>query len=252
MDPASTPEFYTGAPVDSDDLRFREAFVAELWETLAVTHVLLTAPRRTGKTSVMDHLKHFPADDFTVVSVNAQDLSHPAELFQAILDTFLDHHPKFFRDKLASGWELVKGTLDRIDDVGAGGFKIGLRESDPNWRDNWRRHGTDFLQQIRGHEERVLLVIDELPDMLLNMQKEHEPLLREFLAWWRTQRQEPHPRNDVARWLIGGSVNLSGTLDSLGMVDLINDLENVPLPALTEAQVIEFVREMLGGAAGGV
>ena len=182
MDPASTPEFYTGAPVDSDDLRFREAFVAELWETLAVTHVLLTAPRRTGKTSVMDHLKHFPADDFTVVSVNAQDLSHPAELFQAILDTFLDHHPKFFRDKLASGWELVKGTLDRIDDVGAGGFKIGLRESDPNWRDNWRRHGTDFLQQIRGHEERVLLVIDELPDMLLNMQKEHEPLLREFLA----------------------------------------------------------------------
>lgn len=247
MNDKSVPEFYTGAPVDSDDLRFREEFVGELWETLATKHVLLTAPRRTGKTSVMDHLKHFPADGFVVVSANAQDLSHPAELFHAILDTFLDHHPKFFRDKLASGWEFVKGALDKIAEVGAGGFKIALRESDPNWRDNWRQHGTDFLQQIRGHEQSVLLMIDELPDMLLNVQKEDEQLLRDFLAWWRGQRQEPHPRNDVVRWLIGGSVNLKGTLDSLGMVDLINDLEDIALPPLTEAQVIEFVRQMLGG-----
>ena len=29
----STPEFYIGAPVDPVDLRFREAFLAELWQT---------------------------------------------------------------------------------------------------------------------------------------------------------------------------------------------------------------------------
>jgi Cdc6-like AAA superfamily ATPase len=246
MNDEKTPDFYTGTPVDSDDLRFREEFLAELWETLAAKHVLLTAPRRTGKTSVMDHLKHRPEDGYTVVAVNAQDISHPANLFQAILDTFLDHHPKFFRDKLASGWKLVKGALGKIDEVDVGGFKIALRESDPNWRDNWRQHGTDFLKQIRGHQQRVLLVIDELPDMLLNVQKEDEKLLREFLAWWRSQRLEPHPKSDVVRWLIGGSVNLKGTLDSLGIVDLINDLEDVSLPPLTKAQVIEFVRKMLG------
>ncbi len=49
------PEFYTGAPVDPVDLRFREEFVAELWETLRTRHLVLTAARRTGKTSVMDH-----------------------------------------------------------------------------------------------------------------------------------------------------------------------------------------------------
>ncbi len=53
----STPEFYTGAPVDPVDLRFREAFLAELWQTLRTGHVVLTAPRRTGKTSVMDYLR---------------------------------------------------------------------------------------------------------------------------------------------------------------------------------------------------
>jgi len=246
MNDKNIPDFYTGAPVDSDDLRFRDAFLGELWEVLTAKHVLLTAPRRTGKTSVMDHLKRFPADGYTVVSVNVQDLSHPADFFQAILDSFQDHHPNFFHKYLALGWELLTEALAKIDEVGVGGFKIALRESDPHWRDNWRRHGTDFLQQIRVHEQRVLLVIDELPDMLLNVQQEDKNLLREFLAWWRSQRQEPHPKNDVVRWLIGGSVNLKGTLDSLAMVDLVNDLEDVPLPPLTEAQVTEFIHEMLG------
>lgn len=245
MNTKNIPEFYTGTPVDSDDLRFRDEFLAELWVTLESKHVLLTAPRRTGKTSVMDHLKHLPKDGFTVVSVNVQDLSHPADFFQAIFDTFLDHHPKYFREVLAKGWGLLKGALDKISEVGYAGFKISLREGDPDWRVNWRQHGDRFLKQIREHKQNVLLVIDELPDMLLSLQKEDSKLLGEFLAWWRSQRQDPHPKDDVVRWLIGGSVNLKGTLDSLGYVDRINDLEDVPLPSLTESQVAEFVEDML-------
>lgn len=249
MNTQNMPEFYTGTPVDADDLRFRDDFLAELWETLGTKHVLLTAPRRTGKTSVMDHLKHCPRGGFAVVAVNVQDLTHPADFFQALLDTFLDHHPKFFHDALATGWGLLKGALDKVGKVEYGGFKIALRESDPNWRDNWRQHGDRFLQQIRKHKQRVLLVIDELPDMLLNLQQEDSKLLGEFLAWWRSQRQDPHPKDDVVRWLIGGSVNLKGTLDSLGYVDRVNDLEDVPLPPLTESQVADFVEEMLVGRA---
>ena len=30
----NVPEFYTGVPVDPVDLRFRETFLAELWQTL--------------------------------------------------------------------------------------------------------------------------------------------------------------------------------------------------------------------------
>ena len=60
MEIESTPEFYTGAPVDPVDLRFRGAFVADLWRTLRTGHVVLTAPRRTGKTSVMDYLRDHP------------------------------------------------------------------------------------------------------------------------------------------------------------------------------------------------
>ena len=242
----SPPEFYIGAPVDPVDLRFREAFLAELWQTLSTGHVVLTAPRRTGKTSVMDYLRDHPENGFSVVSINVQDLTHPADFFQVLLDGFHDAHPDFVRDQLAAGWELVSGVLGKIDEIDVGGFKLGLRQSDPDWRTNWRQHGDTFLAQARKTGARILFIIDEFPDMLLNLSRDDEGLLREFLAWFRTQRLNPAPARDSIRWLVGGSVNLAGTLDALGLVDLINDLEDISLPLLTDSDIETFVTEMLG------
>ena len=243
----NTPEFYTGAPVDPVDLRFREAFLAELWGTLRTGHVVLTAPRRTGKTSVMDHLRDHPENGFQVVSINVQDLTHPADFFRVLLDGFHDAHPDFVRDRLAAGCGLVSGALGRVEPVGAYGFKLALRGSDPDWREHWRRHGDEFLAQARRTDTPILFVIDEFPDLLLNLSRKDEGLLREFLAWFRTQRQNPAPTRDSIRWLVGGSVNLAGTLDALGLVDLINDLEDVSLPPLTDEDIETFVTDMLSG-----
>ena len=243
----NTPEFYIGAPVDPVDLRFREAFLAELWQTLSTGHVVLTAPRRTGKTSVMDYLRDHPENEFSVVAINVQDLTHPADFFQVLLDGFHDAYPDFVRDQLAAGWKLVSGVLGKVDEIGVGGFKLGLRQSDPDWRTNWRQHGDTFLAQARKTSARILFIIDEFPDMLLNLSRDDEGLLREFLAWFRTQRQNPAPARDSIRWLVGGSINLAGTLDALGMVDLINDLEDVSLPPLTDGEIETFVTEMLSG-----
>ena len=208
------PEFYAGPPVDAKDLRFREAFLNDLWEHLKNKHVLLTSPRRTGKTSIMDYLRHNPPEGTLAIYVNVQDLSHPAELFESILDAFHDRHPAFVRDNLTKGWGLLKQAFGKIEKFEFWELKIAPREGDPNWRENWRQHGEAFLKEVRKNESQVLIIIDELPDMILNMRKQDTELLRDFLAWFRTQRQNPNPAQDSVRWLVGGSINLSGTLDS--------------------------------------
>ena len=243
----TTPEFYTGAPVDPVDLRFREEFLADLWRTLGTGHVVLTGPRRTGKTSVMDHLRDHPENGFSVVAINVQDLTHPADFFLTLLDGFHDAHPDFVRDQLAAGWSLVSGALGKVEAIGVGGFKLALRGSDPDWRGNWRQHGNTLLIRARNTRVPILFVVDEFPDMLLNLSRANQGLLREFLAWFRTQRQNPAPARDSIRWLVGGSVNLTGTLDVLGLVDLINDLEDISLPPLTDGDIEIFVTDMLGG-----
>ena len=175
----------------------------------------------------MDHLRDHPRNGFSTVLINVQDLTHPADFFQGLLDAFHDAHPDFVRDQLGAGWKLVSSALGRVGEIGVGGFKLALRQSDPGWRENWRQHGDRFLKQARKTGVPILFIVDELPDMLLNLSQKDAALLREFLAWFRTQRLNPAPARDTIRWLVGGSVNLAGTLDALGQVDLINDLEDI-------------------------
>ena len=153
----------------------------------------------------------------------------------------------FVPDRLAAGWKLVSGALGKVGEIGVGGFKLALCKSDPSWIENWRQHGDTFLKQARKTGVPILSIVDELPDMLLNLSQKDVALLREFLAWFRTQRLNPAPAKDSIRWLVGGSVNLAGTLDALGQVDLINDLEEIPLPPLTDGNIRAFVTEMLSG-----
>jgi hypothetical protein len=195
----------------------------------------------------MDHLRDQPRDGCTVVYVNAQDLSHPANLFESILDAFYDDHPDFVRDNLAKGWDLLKKALGAVGGIEFLEFKIALRQSDADWREDWRGHGEKFLKALRSTECRVILIVDELPDMLLNMRDKDPELFKGFLGWFRTQRTDPKPKQDSIRWLVGGSVNLSSTLDQMQLVDRINDLEDIPLPILSGDQVCEFVKIMLGG-----
>lgn len=239
------PDFYTGAPLDPEDLRYREPFIRELWEMLRTQHLVLSAPRRTGKTSVLDFLAARPQDDFVPIPVFVQDINHPADFVVLMLDLFHEKHPRLFRDLFQAGGKRIGKALGRVGEIDASGFKISLREEDAEWRQHWKAYGDEFFAEVRKHRSRLLLLVDEFPDMILNMRKDHPDLVRPFLAWFRGHRLRPHPKQDLVRWLICGSVNLSSTLDALGCLDEINDLHTVPLPVLTPEEVKNFVREML-------
>ena len=238
-------DFYTGSPLDPDDLWFRDEFIDQLWEILKSEHALLTAPRRTGKTSVMDHMAARPKNGFSTVSVFVQDLDHPSEFLLTLLDAFQDKHPNLFRLVYDSSTKWIGKVLGSVGEIDAGGFKVAFREANPQWRDNWTIEGDDFFERVRKGQKCVLFIVDEFPDLILNMNRNHPDLVRPFLSWFRGHCIKPHPKQDPVRWLLGGSVNLSSTLDSIGCLDLINSLHDEPLPVLTHEQVAEFVRRML-------
>lgn len=230
-----------------EDLAFRDVFIAELWDHLRTQHLILSAPRRTGKTSVMDYLVANPQNSWTPISVFVQDIAHPADFILLMLDLFQEKYPQRFRQIFTASSQWIGKVLGRVTDLDLQGFKITLRQQDENWQANWKAYGDEFFAQVRKSDDRLLLLVDEFPDMILNMRKHHPELVRPFLGWFRGHRLSPHPKDDQVRWLVCGSVNLSSTLDVLGCLDEINDLHDVPLPALTRDEVVEFVRLMLAG-----
>src|SRR4051794_20341573 len=56
-----------GSPVRGEDFYGRESFVELIWQKLKLGNILLAAPRRFGKTSVMYHLIDNPRWDYRLV-----------------------------------------------------------------------------------------------------------------------------------------------------------------------------------------
>lgn len=242
-------DFYIGSIVPPTQLLYRHDFIRQIWQTLQKEHVLLIGPRRTGKSSVMNHLREIPSPDWIVVHLNVQDLEYPAQLFHEVIEKFYQQHRGFLAQSLAKGWQLLQGLMEnaaeRVAEIETGKVKLVLRQNESDWNANWKEHCNELLTRIRTTGHNVLIILDELPDMLLNIKQRSPDEAVGFMAWFRKQRETPPPHEDNIRWLVGGSINLPGTMESLGRIDLLNNLCTMQLPILRPEEVCDFVGRML-------
>jgi uncharacterized protein len=235
------PDFIVGSPVRGDDFWFREEFVQSLWDSIKKHNILLIAPRRIGKTSVMYRMLDFPEKDWLVMHMNVEDIKTPAEFFITVVDAIHEHQPAFFKDTIAKGWDFFKGLMSSIEQVEAYDFKIQLRKKE-NLIERWEERADQLIERIVRSGRKVLFIIDELPDMLNNMAEHSESDRMLFLHWFRKTRERSLKAG--VRWLVGGSVNLVAVLDQKSNIKLINDLKPEVLRPFTREEVNKFVRAM--------
>ncbi|MES9903933.1 MAG: hypothetical protein ABW168_14815 [Sedimenticola sp.] len=235
-------DFVVGGLARNEDFCFRDEFVEDLWDVLRKENILLLAPRRMGKTSVMYRLLDQPRNGFHVVHMNVEPLETPADFFISLIDAVNEHQPDFLKRVLAPSWNLLKKALEKVDELEFSEFKIKLRKAE-EWDARWQELAIQFMERVRKSGEPILFIIDELPDMLTAMDARNRSELISFLHVFRKMRQTSGDAS--IRWLVGGSVNIRGTLDELGQLKLINDFRTEILPPLTPDEVGEFVSMML-------
>lgn len=235
-------DFIVGSVARDDDFLFRKTFLEDLWEALNKHNLLLLAPRRTGKTSVMYRMLDQPKEGWLVIHLNVEDLRTPDDFVVSLIDAINEHQPRFLREVLAKGWDFLNGVLRRIEAVEVSELKIQLRKSEhPGVR--WQDRGSELIERVFTSRDKILFVIDELPDMLNSMMMDSPERYADFLHWFRKIRERS--LNSNLRWLVGGSVNLIAALDHQSMVKLVNDLKVEPLPSFTRGEVATFVHQML-------
>ena len=223
------------------DLFGREEFVDLVWEKLDSTHILLAAPRRFGKTSVMYRLIDEPRGGFKVVHADLEHLRHPSELITELTtqlardDLFskalsgLSYLPK-------AGWAAFRKTVEEVE---IHKFKVKLKEQ---VRPHWQESGEELFERIQKSDKRLLFILDELPMMIDAMARTHDG--REeaiaMLRWFRALRVSPKCEN--VRFAIAGSIGIGHVLNQLGEVASINDIEQLrlaPFPRKVAADLID-------------
>lgn len=246
-------------PARGDDFCFREAFLDRLWSCLKENNILLVAPRRMGKTSVMFHLVDHPRDNFRVVYLNAENFATPADFIIHLILTLRETQPLYFFERL----KMVTYEKILAESPGSLEPKEVLR-GEMDWSICWEDQARQLVDGIRKTEQSVLFIIDELPEMLFKIQKRAPEQFEPFMHWFCAARETA---NSPIRWISGGSTNLMAVFDQAEQTHWINDFYQLVLPPFSikevesyvlkvfsergvgfDAQVIPRVQELLGSA----
>ncbi len=220
----------------------REKVLERIWKRIEVGSLLLVAPRRFGKTSIMLQMRDFPKDDTIVFYMDTEWISEPIDFITEIVSQFADEEGNGFLEKVTGlskrGLKYLQGAIEETE---ISGFKIKLREA---LKENWKDKGRELLQLIETIDKRLIFIVDELPLMVNRMlQKKGEEEVEEFLYWFRAVRISSGLKN--IRFVVGGSIGIEHILGKIGAIASINDLERIQIEAFDNKTAYLFIKELL-------
>jgi uncharacterized protein len=232
-----------GTPVRGDDLYGRDAFVQLVSEKLKTGHVLLAAPRRFGKTSVMFRLIDKPAWNYRVIDADLEHFTEASELLTRLIE-LLARDDKLA--KLLNGLSWVPNKLwtffrDNVDEVGLLEVKLKLKAQ---LRESWQERGEAVFRLVAQSPATVVFILDEFPMMIDRMarSKERREEAITLLRWLRALRLSPETTN--VRFLVAGSIGIEQILNQLGEIKSINDFEKMRLEPFTPKVAAAFLDEL--------
>ncbi|PKN61279.1 MAG: hypothetical protein CVU57_30220 [Deltaproteobacteria bacterium HGW-Deltaproteobacteria-15] len=235
-----------GTPARGSDFFDREETVALLWKRLGTGNVLLAAPRRFGKTSVMYHLLDQPEPGWKPIHVDAESIREPVNFVIALLDALMQDQS--IRKFLLSSWKRIKGwTRGLLESVELGtpwdvDVKLKLKGK---IQADWEQKSEDLLCKLCEYDKgfKILFIIDELPVMLHLFRDNNvsDSDTRLFLHWFRKLRTDPAIGLMNCHFLIGGSIGIEPYLSRLGAIDSFNDFERITLSEMDAKKSESFL-----------
>lgn len=219
----------------------RPDIVANIWEQITIgNHVLLAAPRRVGKSSIMKYMIENSIENHKCIYKNIQGLTSADQFFQSIYDLIKSCMTV---SQKASEWlRLLKETdIEEVSLTGA--LKIRERAID------YLEAVNHILAKLQYKEIKIVLFIDELPEVLHNLNKNNKKedaiiILKNLRRW----RQEDQFRN--FRLVLAGSIGMDYVIKTIeGRNVDCNDLHKVKFEALSNEEAIEYIRWATGNSA---
>jgi hypothetical protein len=229
-----------GPPVKGDDFFNREEIIQEIWDKLERSNVLLVAPRKFGKTSIMLKLRDDPRNGFTSIFFDIEHIESPSEFILELIEEI--HKNDNLWKKLKTGLSsFFKDAGERIEEFDISIIRIKIRESK---KINWKNLGKALIKLITENQKELLLILDEFPEMIKSMIEKDIAMktdnAKAFLGWFRKIRLTL-PDNVKLRFIVGGSICLESLLKRIDCIAKINDFERIKVGAFSNKAALEFI-----------
>lgn len=229
----------TGQVVFGKDYFPRPKDEARIWRKIKRGgHLLVLAPRRVGKTSLLRHLENNPENGFVFLYVMVQSCKTEHEFYKEIFEKLLSSEFTDRLDKLMQrGKEMIFGLIQKVKSIKYGETGITFENKDD------KLTAVDLEQVIYklNLEHKLIIVLDEYPDVLEKIDKlEGHQAALDFLATTRRLCQNTKLSEKV-QFIFTGSIGLDTLAHRLGSTSLINDREKVSIDPLSKDDGIKFI-----------
>ncbi|MBX2929464.1 MAG: AAA-like domain-containing protein [Saprospiraceae bacterium] len=236
------PKIVTGPTATGEYYYPRPEIEAEIWHEIAKGgHVLLAAPRRVGKTSVMLAMLENQQEDTRCEFKNIQGIKSENEFYREFFELMVRCLDKFKKGKF---WldSMFKGIT--IEEITLQGVKFGSEKPLDHAAEIER-----LLPKIADQKLQIVLLLDELPEVLNGLHKnkrteEASAILNRLRQW----RQHPDIRKCLSL-VLAGSVGIHHIVKTIeGRTADINDFAIVSFEPLTRDRAADYIARVTHGA----
>lgn len=210
---------------------------ASLWRQFKDgRNLLMLAPRRIGKTVLLNHLRDTAADQgFRAIVLDVEGFREEKDFFRQCCAAI--------QEELNTGAKVMTAFSQRLSQMlrgnagGSGDWRQWLMNTD------WQEFADHLLAHLDDHQDEPpwLILVDELPVFVQALQsRDGAQAIGHFLYWLRNMRQKYRR----VRWLYTGSIGLDSVARRYSVEGALNDLEPFPLSPFDPQTARDFLADI--------
>lgn len=211
----------------------------------AGANIQIAAPRRVGKSSILYYFLDYPDDGFIHIYFQVESARSKNDFYRKLYKEIIKSDAvgtgKKFLEQFKSAGNLFLGKLKGIKVAGSGFDFQDAEEID------YEEELLNLLLGLELGEDRLILMVDEFPEVILNIVEDNKGDIVEAKNFLQSNRELRNNAklNRKVQFIYTGSNSLNLTVGNLDSSSLINDLTAVPVFPLIEQESKDLIISVL-------
>jgi uncharacterized protein len=205
------------------------------------SHILISAPRRVGKTSLMFYLKDNPYEHYTVIYVITQSVYNENDFFKILYEETAKEVYSKGKQKFKNAYKWLSDQMVKLN-IKVAGNEFNLEKGNKNIV--FLEEFKTLINQVKA-DTKLVIMVDEFAQTIENIKKQEgaKDAMR-FLQVNRELRQLAVLDKNII-FVYAGSIGLENVVSGLDCINLINDLDNLSVEPLSMKQGKLFINELI-------
>ena len=232
-----------GPPAERDDQYFPRPHIIKKIHRLMSQggHLLVSAPRRIGKTSLLRYIQNHPKQGQIIKYLVVQSVDSSEVFFRKLYSELIrdDEIYNGVGGYLKRASHAVMNRLSRLRGVSLeGGIEIDAQDNIDYFHECY-----ELIRDLS--DKKVIIILDEFPDALNNIAKKDRDQAIHFLQQNRDLRlQFSH---DNVQFIYTGSTGLRNVVQKIGETNLINDINEITVKPFSYNEAKQLIQRLILG-----